>query len=213
MRLTLALALSLSSALPALAAETPTATKSDSRVRMIFYKPNEPIELPGAVGATLEIQLEPGEKVLGVPTSDEGLIEGGSGSDRLQPNPSSSADGNIAVAVVGSDILIKPLRHLTVQPLFVIGQKGDTIRHYTFELRTADTPSPRSNTSDKVASNDNTVPATPLSYWVVHMLYPAQPQRQQSVEDLSQKEQARLARGIKAPDIKNLNYTIRGSVQ
>ena len=191
----LALAMALSAS-PALALQTPEATRSDPRIKTVSYRPSEPVQLIATVGALLEIQLDPGEVVLNVPASDQGLLDGDKPSERTLVSQTSSQDSNLAVAIAGSDILLKALRPLSVQPLFVISRKGDQVRHYTFELRTRD--------------GAQTMDAAP--YWVVHFVYPAQPS-QPSVTDLSKQEQAVLARQLRAPiNVKNTNYTVRGSI-
>ena len=60
---------------PAAADEAPAPAGPDPRVRVIAYNPQEVVKLYAVPGATLTIQLAPGEIVAGLPVSDQSLLD------------------------------------------------------------------------------------------------------------------------------------------
>jgi type IV secretion system protein VirB9 len=160
--LTASVVLPLAWGVPALAGETPAPAGSDPRVRVIAYNPQQVVKLYAVPGATLTIQLAPGESVAGLPVSDQTLLGtsepagpgtgplamagGPSPSERAGAGRGASTDGNLFTAVRGNFVMLKPLRDLDPQPLFIIGRKTDpatgreVMRAYTFELSTREGP-------------------------------------------------------------------------
>ena len=141
---------------PARAGEEPAPAGRDPRVRVIAYDPAQVVRLFVTPGATLTIQLAPGEAVAGLPVSDQALLEGPTpesggvslvgGSQRTAAGRGASADQNLMTSVRGNFVMLKALRELVPQPLFVIGRSTDpatgreTMRAYTFELSTRTGP-------------------------------------------------------------------------
>ena len=68
-----------------------TAASSDPRVRCADYSPDGVIVLMAAVGGTLLIEIPDGERVIAVPTSDNGLMRG---SSVAAPRVVTDADDN-----------------------------------------------------------------------------------------------------------------------
>jgi type IV secretion system protein VirB9 len=144
-------------------------------VRVIAYNPQEVVKLYAVPGATLTIQLAPGETVAGLPVSDQSLLDdpepagplamaGGPGpSERVGAGRGATADRNLFTAVRGNFVMIKALRELNPQPLFIIGRTTDpatgreTMRAYTFELSTRTGP---------------LTAAAPNTYYLVRFTYP-----------------------------------------
>lgn len=155
-------ALPLTWGAPASAGETPAPAGADPRVRVIAYNPQQVVKLYAAPGATLTIQLAPGEVVAGLPVSDQALLDppepsgpgniplalagGPAPSERAAAGRGATADRNLFTAVRGNFVMLKPLRDLAPQPLFIIGRSTDpatgreTMRAYTFELSTREGP-------------------------------------------------------------------------
>ena len=145
---------------PAAAGEAPAPAGADPRVRVIAYNPQQVVKLYAVPGATLTIQLAPGETVAGLPVSDQSLLDtpepAGPGplalaggpvpSERAAAGRGASTDRNLFTAVRGNFVMIKPLRDLDPQPLFIIGRSTDpttgreVMRAYTFELSTREGP-------------------------------------------------------------------------
>ena len=142
---------------PALALETPQASKDDARIRVVTYDPNNVVELYAAPGATLRIQLGQGEEVERVLVSDESAIT----NERMPPSTgmltstfqtsqvqqgqpvqpgAPSCDHNLCRDVADNFVYLRPLRPLAPQPLFLqtkwcgAGKCQDYA--YTFELKT-----------------------------------------------------------------------------
>jgi len=171
-------ALPLAWAMPAGADEAPAPAGADPRVRVIAYDPQQVVKLYAVPGATLTIQLAPGEAVAGLPVSDQSLLDqldatdplalaGGpvAPSERAGSGRGASTDRNLLTAVRGNFVMIKPLRDLDPQPLFIIGRSTDPVtgrevlRAYTFELSTHEGPL----TAD-----------APNTYYLVRFTYPAE---------------------------------------
>lgn len=164
---------------PAAAGEVPIPAGRDPRVRVIAYDPQQVVKLYAVPGATLTIQLAPGEVVAGLPVSDQALLDppepAGPGniplalaggplpSERVPAGRGATADRNLFTAVRGNFVMLKPLRDLSPQPLFIIGRSTDpatgreTMRAYTFELSTREGPL----TAD-----------APNTYYLVRFTYP-----------------------------------------
>ncbi|MBB5695999.1 TrbG/VirB9 family P-type conjugative transfer protein [Muricoccus pecuniae] len=175
-------ALPLAWGAPATAGEAPAPAGADPRVRVIAYNPQQVVKLYAVPGATLTIQLAPGETVAGLPVSDQSLLDTpepagpGNGpialaggpvtpSERAGAGRGASTDRNLFTAVRGNFVMLKPLRDLAPQPLFIIGRSTDpttgkeVMRAYTFELSTREGPL----TAD-----------APDTYYLVRFTYPAE---------------------------------------
>lgn len=183
LRLILAATVTLSLAwrIPAAAGEAPAPAGADPRVRVIAYNPQQVVKLYAVPGATLTIQLAPGETVAGLPVSDQTLLDppepaglgtgplamagGPAPSERAGAGRGASTDRNLFTAVRGNFVMLKPLRDLDPQPLFIIGRSTDPttgreiMRAYTFELSTREGPL----TAD-----------APDTYYLVRFTYPAE---------------------------------------
>jgi type IV secretion system protein VirB9 len=153
-------ALPLRWAMPAAAQEVPAPAGDDPRVRVIAYNPQHVVKLYAAPGATLTIQLAAGETVAGLPVSDQTLLDrpepdgpgplaaaaGPVPSERAAAGRGASTDQNLFTAVRGNFVMLKPLRDLDPQPLFIIGRSTDpttgreVMRPYVFELSTRQGP-------------------------------------------------------------------------
>lgn len=160
---------------PARAGEEPAPAGRDPRVRVIAYDPAQVVRLFVTPGATLTIQLAPGEAVAGLPVSDQALLEGPTpesggvslvgGSQRTAAGRGASADQNLMTSVRGNFVMLKALRELVPQPLFVIGRSTDpatgreTMRAYTFELSTRAGP---------------LTAEAPDTYYLIRFTYPAE---------------------------------------
>jgi type IV secretion system protein VirB9 len=149
-------ALPLNWVVPAAAQEVPSPAGDDPRVRVIAYNPQHVVKLYASPGATLTIQLAPGETVAGLPVSDQTLLDqaepdgpgpltaadGPAPSERAAAGRGASTDQNLFTAVRGNFVMLKPLRDLDPQPLFIIGRSTDpttnreVMRPYVFELST-----------------------------------------------------------------------------
>jgi type IV secretion system protein VirB9 len=153
------IALPLAWAMPAAAGKAPVPAGADPRVRVIAYDPQQVVKLYAVPGATLTIQLAAGETVAGLPVSDQSLLDqfdpsetlalaGGAvaPSERAAAGRGASTDRNLFTAVRGNFVMIKPLRELDPQPLFIIGRATEpttgreVMRAYTFELSTREGP-------------------------------------------------------------------------
>jgi type IV secretion system protein VirB9 len=202
-RATLRLLLAASVALPlvwgapTVAAEAPVSAGADPRVRVIAYDPQQVVKLYAAPGATLTIQLAPGETVAGLPVSDQALLDqpepagadplalagGPAPSERAGAGRGASTDRNLFTAVRGNFVMLKALRDLDPQPLFIIGRSTDpatgkeVLRAYTFELSTREGPL----TAD-----------TPDTYYLVRFTYPAE-ERAAAVAQADARRQANVA--------------------
>ncbi|WP_424138826.1 TrbG/VirB9 family P-type conjugative transfer protein [Roseomonas chloroacetimidivorans] len=138
------------SAVPAVAAETPSPCGPDPRERCVAYAPGQIVRIYAAPGATLAIELPSTERVAFVGTSDNQLLQGGEAVDRMAAggDGSSTADPNLMTSVprvdgaTGNFVMLKPLRHLEPQPLTVLAwwtnptSGARDLRRHTFELRT-----------------------------------------------------------------------------
>jgi type IV secretion system protein VirB9 len=218
------------------AAEDPVPAGRDPRVRVIAYDPQEVVKLYAAPGATLTIQLAPGETVAGLPVSDQSLLDapepagpgnvplalagGPAPSERAGAGRGASTDRNLFTAVRGNFVMLKPLRDLNPQPLFIIGRSTDpatgreTMRAYTFELSTREGP---------------LTAEAPNTYYLVRFTYPAEERaaaaaaetarrqaanaamasRRKELEDRRARERLQLA-GIATTGAANWNYDGQG---
>ncbi|MCK8786562.1 TrbG/VirB9 family P-type conjugative transfer protein [Roseomonas sp. NAR14] len=194
----LVLALPFLAGAPACAMETPSGSARDSRIRTVAYDPNQVVKLYAVPGSTLTIQLAAGETVAGLAVSDQSLLDppreeapasplalaGGGAAPRNGP----VADRNLLTAVRGNFVMLKPLRELDPQPLFIIGRSTDpatgreTMRAYTFELSTRAGP---------------LTEGTPDTYYLVRFAYPAE-ERAAAVAAASARRQAAAARAAEA---------------
>ncbi|MCG7362472.1 TrbG/VirB9 family P-type conjugative transfer protein [Roseomonas sp. ACRSG] len=177
--LAVSVALPLAWGAPAAAVEAPAPAGADPRVRVIAYDPQQVVKLYAAPGATLTIQLAPGETVAGLPVSDQTLLDppepagpgplalagGPAPSERAGAGRGASTDRNLFTAVRGNFVMLKALRDLDPQPLFIIGRSTDqttgkeVLRAYTFELSTREGP---------------LTAETPDTYYLVRFTYPAE---------------------------------------
>lgn len=138
---------------PALAAEEvgmrtpqPCAATEDTRVRCIAVTTDRLIYLPAARGQSLLIEVPEGEKVVGVPTSDDRLMRGRSAAVRValddgEADGQERADGparddNLSVAVRGPTVVLKPHKDLLPQPFFVLTERDGKQNRYRFQLQT-----------------------------------------------------------------------------
>ena len=137
-------------AAPAAALEEPRPCSrgpdSDDRVRCAAATADKVVLLRAERGAALLIELPDGERVVGVPVSDDALMRGGGrgASVRLAaegPGPVEdrpTVDGNLSVAVRGSTVVVKPHADLVSQPFFVLTEReGGRPTRYRFQLETA----------------------------------------------------------------------------
>lgn len=174
-------ALPLAWGAPTAADEAPAPAGRDPRVRVIAYDPQQVVKLYAVPGATLTIQLAPGETVAGLPVSDQTLLDppepaglgtgplamagGPAPSERAGAGRGASTDRNLFTAVRGNFVMLKPLRDLDPQPLFIIGRSTDPatgrelMRAYTFELSTREGP---------------LTAEAPNTYYLVRFTYPAE---------------------------------------
>jgi type IV secretion system protein VirB9 len=173
-------ALPLAWGAPSAAGEAPAPAGADPRVRVIAYDPQQVVKLYAAPGATLTIQLASGETVAGLPVSDQTLLDqpepAGPGplalaggpvapSERAGAGRGASTDRNLFTAVRGNFVMLKALRDLDPQPLFIIGRSTDpttgkeVLRAYTFELSTREGP---------------LTAETPDTYYLVRFTYPVE---------------------------------------
>ena len=120
----------LLAAAPALALETPPDGTRDKRVRVVEYDRDQVVRLYAAVGATIRIEIAPGETVEAVPVSDQALMSGevqaeqGLGEGPAEARPAQqpqacAADINLHRCVYGNFIYLKPVRELEPQPLHI----------------------------------------------------------------------------------------------
>lgn len=137
-------ALSLT-ATAALALEEPRpCTPSDARVRCIALARGAVVHLVAAPGAALLIQVPEGERVVGVPASDNALMRAPGASrsvavaaeDGAEGDNRSVTDGNLSVAVRGPTVIVKPFGPLVAQPLFVLTERDGHQQQYAFQLET-----------------------------------------------------------------------------
>jgi type IV secretory pathway VirB9-like protein len=140
-------------AAPALALEEPapcsTNAGADPRVRCANATTDKVVLLRAERGAALLIELPDGERVVGVPVSDDMLMRGSrAGSVRVVaegPGPAEdrpTVDGNLSVAVRGSTVVLKPHADLVPQPFFVLTERdGGRPTRYRFQLETVSTGS------------------------------------------------------------------------
>jgi type IV secretion system protein VirB9 len=190
-------ALPLAWGAPAAAVEAPAPAGADPRVRVIAYDPQQVFKLYAAPGATLTIQLAPGETVAGLPVSDQTLLDqpepagpgplalagGPAPSERAGAGRGASTDRNLFTAVRGNFVMLKALRDLDPQPLFIIGRSTDpatgkeVLRAYTFELSTREGP---------------LTAETPDTYYLVRFTYPAE-ERAAAVAQAEARRQANVA--------------------
>ena len=124
--------------------EPPVCPGGDSRIRCVAPGANQVVLLRARPGASLVIELPAGERVLAVPVSDNTLMRGRAGgsvpeaSVRFGEDEGASVDGNLAVAVRGTAVVLKPFVPLSPQPFFVLTERDGLQHRYAFELR-ADT--------------------------------------------------------------------------
>jgi type IV secretion system protein VirB9 len=147
-RLLLASAAVTALASPALAQiEPPVCPGGDTRVRCVAPGAHQIVLLRARPGASLVIELPAGERVLAVPVSDNTLMRGRAGgsapeaSVRFGEDEGTSVDGNLAVAVRGTAVVLKPFQPLSPQPFFILTEREGRQHRYAFELR-ADAPGP-----------------------------------------------------------------------
>lgn len=138
-------------AAPALALEEPAPCSAnagaDPRVRCANATTDKVVLLRAERGAALLIELPDGERVVGVPVSDDMLMRGSrAGSVRVVaegPGPAEdrpTVDGNLSVAVRGSTVVLKPHADLVPQPFFVLTERdGGRPTRYRFQLETVGT--------------------------------------------------------------------------
>ncbi|NOG73506.1 MULTISPECIES: TrbG/VirB9 family P-type conjugative transfer protein [Roseicella] len=111
----------------------------DPRVRCVSARASQVMLLLARPGASLVIEMPEGEKVLAVPVSDNTLIQRGRGeaSTRISTEEDGGAtvDGNLAVAVRGTAVVVKPFGPLAPQPFFVLTERDGKQQRYAFELR------------------------------------------------------------------------------
>jgi type IV secretion system protein VirB9 len=231
-------ALPLAWSAPAAAVEAPAPAGADPRVRVIAYNPQQVVKLYAVPGATLTIQLAPGETVAGLPVSDQSLLDepepadpgtshlalagGPAPSERAAAGRGASTDRNLFTAVRGNFVMIKALRELDPQPLFIIGRTTDpttgreVMRAYTFELSTRAGP---------------LTAEAPDTYYLVRFTYPAEDRaaaaaaavarhqanaaaataRRKEREDRQARERLQLASTATAtPGVMNWNYDGQG---
>ncbi len=126
-------------AFPALALQEPEACPGgDVRVRCVAASQSQVILLRGRPGASLVIEVPDGERVIAVPVSDNTLLTRGrsDASVRLTDDEGgATVDGNLAVAVRGTAVVVKPFVPLAPQPFFVLTEKDGKQHRYAFELR------------------------------------------------------------------------------
>lgn len=146
----MAAALLAGGALPARALEEPApcsaAAGADPRVRCAAATADKVVLLRAERGAALLIELPDGERVTGVPVSDDVLMRGGRGgsvrvaADGVGPvEDRPTVDGNLSVAVRGATVVVKPHADLVPQPFFVLTEReGGRPTRYRFQLETVD---------------------------------------------------------------------------
>lgn len=147
----LATAICAGTVAPALALEEPAPCSAragaDPRVRCANATTDKVVLLRAQRGAALLIELPDGERVVGVPVSDDMLMRGSrAGSVRVVaegPGPAEerpTVDGNLSVAVRGSTVVLKPHADLVPQPFFVLTEReGGQETRYRFQLETVGT--------------------------------------------------------------------------
>lgn len=131
----------------------PCSRDEDTRVRCIPVTRDRVIQLLAQKGATLLIEVPDGERVVAIPTSDQGLIRdrdarpsvryvvpaaSAGAVDDAPPEPSNeTTDGNLTVKPRGPTVTLKPHTDLDPQPLFVVTENAEGKQtRYRFELRT-----------------------------------------------------------------------------
>lgn len=193
-------ALPLAWSAPAVADEAPVPAGADPRVRMVAYDPQQVVKLYAVPGATLTIQLAPGETVAGLPVSDQTLLDppepaglgtgplamagGPAPSERAGAGRGASTDRNLFTAVRGNFVMLKPLRDLAPQPLFIIGRSTDpttgreVMRAYTFELSTREGP---------------LTAEAPNTYYLVRFTYPTEERAAAAAADEARRQAANTA--------------------
>lgn len=188
---------------PALALETPPDGERDKRVRVIAYDRDQVVRIYSAVGATIRIEIAPGEEVEAIPVSDQALMSGevqveasfGEGSAEARPTQqpkACAADINLHRCVYGNFIYLKPVRELEPQPLHIQAKRCETVaegtaprcawRPYQFELMTR--PGPLTE-------------AVPNTMYAVRFDYPADraaAERAKAAADAARARAARAAR-------------------
>jgi type IV secretion system protein VirB9 len=137
-------------ATPVCAAD-PRPCADDPRMQCIDYRPNDIVRVYAAAGATLRIELAPGEEVEGLLVSDQRTLgreeeELPSASDIAAGSQSggkqvATCDPNLCRSVVGNFVYVMPRRDLAAQPFFLQGRWTDNAgkphsRPYAFELQT-----------------------------------------------------------------------------
>lgn len=146
-------------AAPAAALEEPRpcsrGADADARVRCATATADKVVLLRAERGAALLVELPDGERVVGVPVSDDALMRGGGrgpsvrvaasgdggGAGSAEDRP--TADGNLSVAVRGGTVVVKPHADLVAQPFFVLTERGGDggvggrQTRYRFQLETA----------------------------------------------------------------------------
>lgn len=135
---------------------TATPCSGDPRMLCVDYQPDRTLELSATPGATIKIDLGPGETPQQVLVSDQRIMDNedptqeepkaGLVSTSVDVAPSTAAtvpscDPNICRFVIGHSVFIKPLRDLGRQPLFVHTQYCAASGNcqdldYSFELLT-----------------------------------------------------------------------------
>jgi type IV secretion system protein VirB9 len=125
----------------------------DPAVRCIPATADRVVVLRATRGASLLIEVPDGERVVGVPTSDEQIIRGrqvasvrfaANGEAEVSGGEEPTTDGNLSVAVRGPTVVLKPHRDLSPQPFFVLTERtvGErtTQTRYRFRLETVPAP-------------------------------------------------------------------------
>ena len=137
---------------PALAATEPpacsTGKDADARVRCAVSTHDGVIIVKAARGGAALIELHEGERVVGVPVSDDAIMRGprpassryasadDGAADGLPDDQSQTSDGNLSVAVRGPTVVVKPHRDLVAQPFFVLTERDGRQTRHRFELQT-----------------------------------------------------------------------------
>lgn len=135
------------------AAEVPppcsAAKEADERVRCAVSGPDRVTVVKAMRGGAVLIELHEGERVVGVPVSDDAIMRGPGRQPSARfasadpdadmpdaPPQQETTDGNLSVAVRGPTVVVKPHRDLVAQPFFVLTERDGRQSRHRFELRT-----------------------------------------------------------------------------
>jgi type IV secretion system protein VirB9 len=167
-------------------AADPKPCADDPRVQCMDYRPNDVVRLYAAAGATLRIELAPGEEVEGLLVSDQrtlgheedaqlsaqDIAAGAQSGSKAVP----TCDPNLCRSVIGNFVYLMPRRELVAQPLFLQGRWTDAAGKshstaYAFELQTRP---PQLAAGQKLASNGAQVTdaAPSATFYGVRFSYP-----------------------------------------